>query len=59
MLELTPQECEALEKAVLEKIVKLDPEATGVPILAEVIAQTAVRATIETIKEYERMKGSF
>lgn len=58
MLELPPQECKALEKAALGKIVKLDPNATGSAKLAEVIAQTAVRATIETIREYERMKGN-
>ncbi len=57
MLELTPQECEALEQRALEQTIKLAPNATGLDKLAEVIAQTAIRATITTIREYEKMKG--
>ena len=57
MLELTPQECEALEKRALEKTMQLTPDATGIEKLAEMIAQTAVRATIATIREYEHMKA--
>ena len=57
MLELTPQECEALEKRALEKTIQFTPDATEVEKLAEMIAQTAVRATIATIREYEQMKA--
>ena len=41
----------------MEKTIQLTPDATGIEKLAEMIAQTAVRATIATIREYEQMKA--
>ena len=58
MLELTEEELKLLEEHALRKTINLTPNATGVDKLAEVIAQVAVRATIATTLEYERMKSN-
>lgn len=55
MVELTSEECAMLEKTVTEKIcAALGDDAGG--RMYRVMTQTAVRATIATIREYERMK---
>ena len=57
MLELTPTECDVLEKQVIEKLCSGLPESNdGSERLYSTIAKIAVEATITTIREYERMK---
>lgn len=59
MLELTSKECLELEKRVAEKLrsssLNTDEKSSG---LYETIGQLAARATIVTIREYERMKDT-
>ena len=57
MLELTQDECLALEDAVIKKLIKDIPEKSNFDRFAEVISHLAIQATIMTIREYERMKA--
>ena len=57
MLELTKEECFALEKCVTEKLCASLQHEKGMSQLYECVTQIAVRATIDTIREYERMKA--
>lgn len=58
MLELTNSECDRLEQAVLEKFQSAVPEdkKNSANELYMVMLQTAIKATIATVREYERMK---
>ena len=57
MLELTKEECLELEKRVAEKLhASLPDEGNAAQGLYEILSQMASRATIMTIREYERMK---
>lgn len=60
MLELTKEECLELEKRVTEKIHQSFPEETqdGNQRLYEIICRMASRATIMTIREYERLQAA-
>lgn len=55
MIELTEAECLELEKKVSEKFSNSDDSGSGK--LGAVIARVASRATILTIREYEKMKA--
>lgn len=57
MLELTPEECAALEVNVTKELCAASQQ-DGYTALYKAITQAAVRATIATIREYERMKGT-
>lgn len=55
MLELTNKDCEVLEKQALEKLGAVSSDRERI---LDAFYQAAVRATIVTIREYERMKQS-
>ncbi|WP_294856393.1 hypothetical protein [uncultured Oscillibacter sp.] len=57
MLELTHEECFELERRVTEKIHQENQSKSEKPDLYEMIFKVATRATIATIREYERMKN--
>ena len=59
MLELTKEECLELEKRVAQKVHSSFPDSPddGQQKLYEVISHMASRATIVTIREYEKMKA--
>ena len=57
MLELTPEDCAALEANVTKKLCAA-LQQDGNTALYKAITQAAVRATIATIREYERMKDT-
>lgn len=57
MLELTREECEKLEESVINEICGTSPSDDPYVRLRKVIAEISVRATITTIREYERMKS--
>lgn len=54
MLELTHEECRELERRVAKSMVFLTSAGTE-DSLASVVARVATRATISTIREYEKM----
>lgn len=58
MLELTKEECLALENAVVEKLYSHLSDDSSANKLVKQIARIASIATITTIQEYERMKES-
>lgn len=51
MVELTLEQCSELEKRSAEKL-GLDPNDA----FADIISKISIRATITTIREYERMQ---
>lgn len=55
MLELTREECTKLEETVVNELCSAIQD-DAYSKLYRVIAETAVRAAITTIREYERMK---
>lgn len=58
MLELTNEECIALENTVVEKLYSHLSDDNSADRLVKQIARIASVATITTIREYERMKES-
>lgn len=56
MLELTKEECLELERRVTEQVHQASESEGAKPDLYEVICRVAARATVMTIREYERMK---
>lgn len=55
MLELTREECAKLEETVMN-VLCAAPQDDAYSKMYRIIAETAVRATIATIQEYERMR---
>lgn len=56
MIELTADQCAALEKAVAEKLCAGVSGESGTDLLFKQLSSLSVRATIATIREYERMQ---
>lgn len=56
MVELTKEQCLELEKRALEKL-GAKSDASGASKLYSTLASVAVRATIVTLQEYEKMKA--
>ena len=58
MLELTHEECEALKATVAQQLCPDKEDADNGYRLYQTITISAIRATIETIREYEKMKSA-
>lgn len=58
MFELTPEKCKELEKAVVDKLCPSSKLKENDPFsdLHSLIAQTAVKAAVQAIPEYEKLK---
>lgn len=57
MIELSQDECTELEQRTVARLHKIFTDPSGNVEVAGLIAQIAARATIITIRKYEKMKA--
>lgn len=58
MLEMTEEQCTALEEAAMKKLFPDSVDGDNIAKLAKTMSRLAVQATIVTIREYEKMKSA-